>query len=229
MNGTLAEYGVFDAQGLVHVPNHLSYEEAATLPCAALTAWEALIRRGQLASGQTVLLLGTGGVSIFALQFAKAVGATVIIMSKSDDKLSKAKMLGADFGINYVEHPDWELDVRKLTDGRGVDHVIETGGGGTLEKSIAATALNGQISLVGVLTGLEAKASPLGAIFSALRLQGIYIASRATFEAMNRAIVELKLRPVIDRVFPFSESIRAYEYLASAQHVGKVVIAHPWP
>ncbi len=226
MDGTLAEYCVFEAHGVVSIPAHLRYEEAATLPCAALTAWEALIRRGQLAPGQTVLLLGTGGVSLFGLQFAKMAGAGVIITSKSNEKLQKARALGADGCVNYAETPDWDVEVRTLTHGRGVDHVLETGGGGTLEKSIRACAFNGQISLVGVLTGLAATASPLGAILSALRLQGIYVASRAAFEAMNRAIEHRQLRPVIDRVFPFEEAAAAYEYFASAQHFGKVVISH---
>jgi NADPH:quinone reductase-like Zn-dependent oxidoreductase len=153
IDGMLAEYVVLDQKGLVHLPAHLSYEEGATLPCAAVTAWQALVDRGRLSAGETVLLLGTGGVSIFALQFAKILGAKVIITSSSDEKLAQAKQMGADETINYKTFPNWDEKVFELTQQQGVDQVIEVGGAGTLEKSLRSTAVGGRISLIGVLGG----------------------------------------------------------------------------
>lgn len=226
IDGTLAEYVVFPEYGLVKFPEHLSYEEAATLPCAAVTAWNSLTTGGLLA-GQTVLTLGTGGVSIFALQFAKLFGAKVIITSGSDEKLECARTLGADETINYRTHPDWQDQVRKLTDGVGVDQVVEVGGAGTLERSVASARLGGYVGVIGVLTGVgEGGFTPATAFFNQLRLQGIYVGSRQMFEAMNAAITLHHLKPIVHEVIPFAEARRAYKLLESGKHFGKIVISH---
>lgn len=209
------------------IPEHLSFEEAATLPCAAVTAWQALVSLGRLKAGDVVLTLGTGGVSIFALQFAKLHGATVIITSGSDEKLARAKSLGADAGINYKTNAEWHEEARRLTGGRGVDHVIEVGGPGTFERSLAATAVSGRVSLIGVLTGGAGTVNPMAALFNRITVQGIYVGSVEMFAAMNRAIAAAQLRPVIDRTFGFDEALDAYRYLKSGAHFGKVVISHP--
>lgn len=226
VDGTLAEYVVFPEHGLVKIPEHLSYEEAATLPCAALTAWNCLMSGG-LRSGQTVLTLGTGGVSIFALQFAKLFGAKVIITSSSDEKLDRAIALGADATINYRTIPEWQDKVRHLTDGTGVDLVVEVGGEGTFERSLASACLGGYIGVIGVLSGFgAAKFTPATAFFNQLRIQGIYVGSRQMFEEMNAVITKHRLKPVIDRVIPFSEAKQAYKLLESGKHFGKIVISH---
>jgi NADPH:quinone reductase-like Zn-dependent oxidoreductase len=222
IDGMAAEEVVLNARGAVAVPDHLSYEEAATLPCAALTAWHALVVKGGLKAGETVLLLGTGGVSIFALQFAAMMGARAIITSKSDDKLERAKELGAWETINYQTTPDWAAAVRALTGGRGVDHVVEVGGGGTLEASIEAVRLGGHIALIGVLT--MGTINPMPILRKSIRLNGIYVGSRAWFEAMNAAISANALKPVIDRSFPFTEAPAAFHHMQSAQHFGKIVL-----
>ncbi|MCS6861284.1 MAG: NAD(P)-dependent alcohol dehydrogenase, partial [Abditibacteriales bacterium] len=198
-------------------------EEAATLPCAALTAWNALVTQGKVKAGDTVLVLGTGGVSIFALQFALMSGARVIITSSSDEKLARARALGAHEGINYQAHPDWEEQVRALTNGRGVDHVVEVGGAGTLAKSLRAARRGGTVSLIGVLSG-AGEVNPIPILMNSLRVQGIYVGSREMFEAMNAAISLHQMRPVIDRVFPFADARAAMEYMASGAHVGKVCL-----
>lgn len=226
IDGTLCELVSLPERAWLPIPEHLSYEEAATLPCAALTAWQALVSLGRVKAGDVVLTLGTGGVSIFALQFAKLHGATVIVTSSSDEKLSRAKELGADHGINYTSTPDWQDAAREWTGGRGVDHVIEVGGPGTFEKSLAATAVSGRVSLIGVLTGGAGAADPMAALFNRITVQGIYVGSVEMFSAMNRAITASKMRPVIDRTFPFDEAIEAYRHLESAKHFGKVVVNH---
>ena len=218
--GVLATARIFDQRGLVHVPSHLSWEEAATLPCAAVTAWHAL---SSTKPGDTLLILGTGGVAIFGLQFAKLRGARVIISSSSDEKLAKARTLGADDTINYRTTPDWEAEVLRLTDGRGADHVLELGGAGTLGKSIASVRPGGQVSVIGVVTGTTESIN-IGAILPNIRLQGVYVGSVAMFEEMNRAIALHQLRPVIDRVFNFDEAADALRYLEAAGHFGKVVL-----
>jgi NADPH:quinone reductase-like Zn-dependent oxidoreductase len=226
VDGTLAEYVVFPQHGLVKIPEHLTYEEAATLPCAALTAWNSLTTGGLL-PGQTVLTLGTGGVSLFALQFAKLFGARAIVTSSSDEKLERARALGADETINYRTYPDWQDKVRQLTDGVGVEQVVEVGGAGTLERSLASTRLGGYIGVIGVLTGFGGGGfTPATVFFNQLRLQGIYVGSREMFEAMNAAIALHHLKPVVDRVVPFSEARQAYEMLESGKHFGKIVITH---
>jgi NADPH:quinone reductase-like Zn-dependent oxidoreductase len=225
-DGMLAEYVVLNENGLVSIPVGMEYTEAATLPCAAVTAWQALVTLGNLKAGDTVLLQGTGGVSIFALQFAKIHGARVIITSSSDEKLERARAIGADFTINYKQFPEWEKEVLRLTDGKGVDHVIEVGGPGTLDKSMLCTKINGTVSLIGVLTGFQGSVSTALAILNQLRLQGIDVGSRDMFEAMNWAIEANQLRPVIDRSFGFEEALDAFRYFQSAKHFGKVVITH---
>ena len=224
VDGVLAEFIALPETGVVRVPNHLSFEEAATLPCAAVTAWFALFVGGSLKAGETVLLQGTGGVSLFALQFAKAAGARVILTSSSDDKLARARELGADETINYRATPDWDARVLELTGGRGVDTVVEVGGPDTLNKSIQAVRVGGQISIIGVLTGTAAQVN-IGAILGKQpRIQGVSVGSVAIFEEMNRAITQNQMRPVVDRVFPFEEARQALKYLESGQHFGKVVI-----
>lgn len=226
LDGTLAERVVLPERGWINAPSHLTYEEASTLPCAALTAWQSL-RAGHLTPGQSVLAQGTGGVSIFALQLAKIGGARVIITSSSDKKLEKARALGADVIINYKEKPEWEKEVLAATKGMGVDQVVEVGGSGTLEKSIASVRVGGVVSLVGILSGPKGGFSSIGAILNAVTLRGIFVGSKEMFKAMNAAIEVSKLRPVIDRVFDFDslgEVKAAYEHLRSAKHFGKVVI-----
>ncbi|MEH1938784.1 MAG: NAD(P)-dependent alcohol dehydrogenase [Nostoc sp.] len=224
IDGMLAEYVVLHQDGLVILPDHLSYIEGATLPCAAVTAWHALVTKGNIGAGNSVLLLGTGGVSIFALQFAKIHGARAIITSSSDEKLARAKQLGADETINYKTTPDWEKQVYQLTNRTGVDHIVEVGGAGTLPKSLQAARIGGRISLIGVLSGTGNQIDPMPILFKSLTVQGIYVGSREMFEAMNQAMQQHKIKPIIDRVFGFAEAREAYHYLKSAAHFGKVVI-----
>ncbi|BCL38111.1 zinc-dependent alcohol dehydrogenase family protein [Nostoc sp. MS1] len=226
IDGMLAEYVVLNQEGLVILPDHLSYADGATLPCAAVTAWHSLVTKGNVSVDDTVLLLGTGGVSIFALQFAKIYGARVIITSGSDEKLAQARQLGADETINYKTTPDWEKKVYELTGRIGVDHVIEVGGAGTLPKSLQAVRVSGRVSLIGVLSGRGNTIDPMPILFKSLTVQGIYVGSREMFEAMNQTISQHKLQPIIDRVFPFTEALAAYHYLKSGTHFGKVVISH---
>lgn len=223
IDGMLAEYVVLHQEGLVVLPDHLSYEEGATLPCAAVTAWHALVTKGGLAAGETVLLLGTGGVSIFALQFAKVLGAKIIITSSSDEKLERAKALGANATINYKTYSNWHEKVYELTQQEGVDQVIEVGGAGTLDKSLQSVRVGGRVSLIGVLAGV-ADVNHTRILLKSIDVQGIYVGSREMFEAMNRAIVLHEIRPVIERVFSFEEAPEAYRYLQSGAHFGKIVI-----
>lgn len=224
IDGMLAEYVVLSEQGVVKVPAHLSDEEAATLPCAAVTAWNALVREARVKAGDVVVLQGTGGVSLFALQFAKLHGARCIITSSSDDKLALAQQLGADDVINYKRRGDWDKAVLELTDGRGADVVVEVGGAGTLEKSLGAVRFGGIITLIGVLTGIAGPIPTAAISRRHLRVQGVYVGSCEMFEEMNRAIARHALRPHIDRGFPFDRARAAYEHLASATHAGKVTI-----
>jgi len=224
IDGVLAEYCALSEQGLVKIPESLSYEAAATLPCAGVTAWHALIESGKLQPGQTVLTLGTGGVSIAALQIAKARGASVIITSSSDDKLARARSLGADVGINYAKTPDWEEEVLRVTAGAGVDHVLETGGAGTFPKSMKALAIHGQVNIIGVLTGLRNDLDLGPVLVKTARVQGIFVGSRAMLERLIAEVADKRISPVIDKVFPFDQAVEAFRYLSSAQHFGKVVI-----
>jgi NADPH:quinone reductase-like Zn-dependent oxidoreductase len=223
LDGVAREYGAFDESGLVRVPDHLSFEEAATLPCAAVTAWHALVEFGAVKAGETVLILGTGGVSIFALQMAKLHGAQVIVTSSSDEKLTRARRFGADAVINYKTIPDWDKEVLRLTGRFGVDHVVEVGGAGTLERSLNAVRVGGRISLIGVLSGGEGL-DPVRFLMKSVRLQGILVGSREMFERMNRAISLARLRPAIDKTFPFHELGKALGYLIGGSHFGKVVV-----
>lgn len=223
LDGVLSEYVVLPETALVHIPAHLSFEEAATLPCAAVTAWHSLIAFGHVTAGDTVLVQGTGGVSIFALQFAKLLGARVIGTSSSDDKLARARGFGLDETINYRSTPEWQEAVLALTDGVGVDHVVEVGGAGTLARSIQSTRMGGTIGIIGVLTGHN-EIDPTAILRRRVGLQGISVGSRDMFEAMNRAIALHALRPVIDRVFAFDQALEAWRHLEGATHFGKIVI-----
>ncbi len=224
VDGMLTEYAVLDEAGVVTIPEHLSYEEAACLPCAAVTAWNALMVSGRVCPGDTVLMLGTGGVSIFALQFAKMSGARAIITSSDDKKLEKAKGLGADMTINYTTTPEWHEEVLQLTDGRGVDHVVEVGGAGTLSRSIQAVGYRGHISLIGVLSGREGDTNPHGLMLKNACMTGIFVGSRIMFEQMNEAISVNGMQPVVDKVFAFDEAADAFAYQLAGKHFGKVVI-----
>ncbi|HJQ27165.1 MAG TPA: NAD(P)-dependent alcohol dehydrogenase [Blastocatellia bacterium] len=223
--GVLREYGAFDEAGLVAIPAHLSFEEAATLPCAAVTAWHALVNSGHLQAGETVLALGTGGVSVFGLQLAKLHGARVIITSSSDDKLARARALGADETINYRTTPEWDKEVARLTGKLGVDHVIEVGGQGTLARSVNAARVGGHVALIGVLAA-GGEFNPISILMKGVRLQGVFVGSRAMFEAMNRAVEANGLRPVIDKTFGFAEAREALRYMESGSHFGKIVMTY---
>ncbi|MBA4067349.1 MAG: NAD(P)-dependent alcohol dehydrogenase [Isosphaera sp.] len=222
IDGVFAELVVLKERGLVPVPDALSFEEAAALPCAAVTAWNALIGSG-CGPGKTVLVQGTGGVSIFALQFAKALGARVLATSGHDDKLARALGLGATAGTNYKTNPDWEKWARQQTDGVGVDIVVEVGGAGTLERSVKAVRFGGHVALIGVLAG-AGTFNPVSVLMRAVRVQGVFVGSRAMFEDMLRLIAGEGLKPVIDRVFPFADLPAAFRHLESGSHFGKVVV-----
>jgi len=222
IDGMLREYAVLEEDGVVKLPAHLSFEEAATLPCAAVTAWHALVEHARVVAGQTVLVQGTGGVSIFALQFARLMGARVIVTSSSEAKLARAKQLGATHGVNYKTNPEWEKVVVELSDG-GVDHVVEVGGPGTLAQSLRAIRIGGKITLIGVLSG-AAEINPMLIFSRRANVQGISVGSAQMFEAMNRAISVGQLKPVIDKVFAFDDAPAAYRHLQSARHFGKIII-----
>lgn len=224
-DGVLARSVVFAERGLVAAPPHLSWEAVASLPCAAVTAWQSLMRRGALKAGERVLLIGTGGVSMFGLQIAHTLGAETIVISSSDDKLARAKALGAAHGVNYRTHPNWADEVKRITGGRGVDHVLEVGGPGTLGQSLTCLAPGGRIALIGVLTGFG---TPDVSLFPLMTknasIDGIYVGSRDDFLALNQFLVDHQIAPVIDREFPFDEAPAAFEELASGRHFGKLVI-----
>ena len=227
LDGMLAEYAVFNEQAVVLLPNHLTFEEAAALPCAAVTAWVALTGNRRVTAGDTVLIQGSGGVSVFALQFARVLGARVIATTSTAEKAERLKALGASDVINYSETPDWDAKVRELTDDRGVDCVVEIGGPGTIAMSLKALAVGGHVSLIGAslsssATGLD----PLLLTGRGITLGSISVGSRADFEAMNRAIALHRLRPVIDKTFSFAEAKAAYRHFEGRGHFGKVVIAH---
>ncbi|MCI0684209.1 MAG: NAD(P)-dependent alcohol dehydrogenase [Gemmataceae bacterium] len=221
--GMLAEQVVLHEDGVVPVPAHLSDVEAATLPCAAVTAWNALVSSSSLKAGDTVLIQGTGGVSLFALQIARLHGARVIATSSKADKLARVLHMGASDGINYKDTPEWGDKVRELTGGAGVDQVIEVGGAGTLGQSLKAVRTAGTISLIGVLAGVG-QVNPVPVLMKNVRVQGIFVGSRAMFEAMNRAFGLAKLKPVVDKSFAFAEAREALKYMESAAHFGKICI-----
>jgi NADPH:quinone reductase-like Zn-dependent oxidoreductase len=224
IDGVLSDYFIVKANCSVKIPDYLSYSEAATLPCAATTAWHALVSVGEIQADHTILLLGTGGVSIFGLQIAKAMGATTIITSSSDEKLARAKALGADHVINYNTHPNWEEEVLKITDGKGVDNVLEVGGAGTFEKSSACVKPNGTVSVIGILTGLESPSMSLMTIFNLLRIQGIYVGSTDMLKQLITTMEIHQIHPQVDKTFSFSQAKEAYQWMAQAKHFGKVVI-----
>ena len=226
VDGLLAEYALLPETGVISIPEHLSAEEAATLPCAGVTAWHGLVEAGRVRPGESVLVQGTGGVSLFALQFARLAGARVFITSSSDAKLERARSQGAHDTINYKTTPEWGDRVRELTGGRGVDHVIEVGGAGTLPQSFKAIRPGGHLALIGVLSGYG-ECSPLPILMKGLRVTGIFVGSGALFEAMNRAIALHQLKPVVDKVFPFDQAPEALRYLESGAHFGKIVIRAP--
>jgi NADPH:quinone reductase-like Zn-dependent oxidoreductase len=223
LDGCLREFGTFNENGLVRIPDFLSFEEAATLPCAAVTAYNALFCSGSLKSDDTVLLQGTGGVSIFALQFASVYGARTIITSSSDEKLNRAKELGADDLINYKEREDWDKAVLDLTSKNGVDYVVEVGGAGTLQRSVNAVKMGGQVAVIGVLAG-KGDFNPTAVLMKAVKLHGIFVGSRQMFEQMNLMICQHTLKPVIDKVYEFGEVKDALKHMESGSHFGKIVV-----
>jgi NADPH:quinone reductase-like Zn-dependent oxidoreductase len=224
LDGTLAELMLLDESGVVHPPEHLEDEEVASLPCAAVTAWSAMVVNGSVRAGETVLVQGTGGVAILALQLARLLGARVIVTSSSDEKLERAIELGAWAGINYKRQPNWGKEVRRLTGGEGVDHIIELGGAATLAESLSAIKIGGQISLIGMLSGTQAKLNVVPVLMGQVRIQGVLVGHREAFESMNRAIGLHRMQPVIDRSFGIDESREALEYMASGKQFGKICI-----
>ncbi|MGE0660476.1 MAG: NAD(P)-dependent alcohol dehydrogenase [Reyranellaceae bacterium] len=222
--GTLQEFMVLDAEAVTPIPAHLSYLEASTLPCAAVTAWRALVDEGRIKKDDWVLVQGTGGVSIFALQFAKMLGAKVVVTSSSDEKLECAKKLGADATINYRTTPEWAKAAMQATGGQGVDIVVEVGGAGTLNQSLSCARVGGTIVVIGLLTGVKQEVL-VNVIFGKnLRVIGISVGSRAQFEAMNKAIAEHRMKPVIDKVLPVSQVRDALKAMQAAGHFGKICV-----
>jgi NADPH:quinone reductase-like Zn-dependent oxidoreductase len=224
LDGMLAEYAVLEEDGTVKIPAHLSIEEGATLPCAAVTVWHAMVEHAKLKAGDTVLLQGTGGVSIFGLQFARAMGIRAIITSSSDEKLARAKALGAAFGINYRTTPDWDKAAMEFTGGAGVDHVVEVGGAATLTRSFGAIRAGGKVTLIGGLSGGASELNPALIFGRRANVQGISVGSTQMFEAMNRAVTVNAIKPVIDKIFDKAEVQSAFRHMASGAHFGKIVI-----
>jgi NADPH:quinone reductase-like Zn-dependent oxidoreductase len=223
IDGMLAEYVVLREEGVVHFPAHLSFEEASTLPCAAVTAWNAVTRAGSIHAGDTVVVQGTGGVSIFALQFAKMMGARVLGTSSSEEKLARARAMGLDAGLSYREHPEWDKWVMEQTGGRGADLVVEVGGAGTFTRSLRALRIGGAVAQIGVLSeSSEGIEIPL-LLHRQVRLCGIYVGSRADFEKMNRAIQQEELKPMVDEVFSFTDAPAVLQRIQSGSHFGKLV------
>ena len=225
IDGMLATEIVLPESGLVRIPEHLSYEEAATLPCAAVTAWNALFKAADIRPGDTVLIEGTGGVSIFALQFAKMAGARVLGTSSSDEKLERAKSMGMNEGLNYRTNPDWEKWALQQTGGEGVDLVVEVGGSETLPRAIKAARPWGTVAQIGVLSGATEAVDVRPILSRQIRIHGVYVGSRADFEIMNKAISQARLKPVIDSVFPFHDAPAALRHMEGAGHFGKIVIS----
>ncbi len=223
LDGTLCEQMLVDADSVVPVPDFLSDVEAATLPCAAVTAWNALVDQGGLTAGQSVLIQGSGGVSVFALQFARLLGARIIATSSSDAKLERLRAMGAVETINYKSQPEWGELVRKLG---GVDLVVEVGGAGTLAQSLRAVRPGGRIALIGVLSGAAQPLNILPILMTGVRIQGIFVGSKAVFVRMMRAIEHHRLRPVVDAIHPFHTAPQALESLATGQHFGKICLRH---
>jgi NADPH:quinone reductase-like Zn-dependent oxidoreductase len=223
--GTLGEEIVLDERSLVATPAHLDYAQAASLTCAGVTAWNALFETGGLKPGQTVLLLGTGGVSIWALQLARAAGVRTIITSSSDAKLERARALGADALVNYTKNPEWSVEVRKLTGGEGVDVVLEVGGEKTAPQSLASVRMQGTVVIIGGVSGFGGAINPRSLIMGATRVQGVYVGSRQMHEDLARFVAGAKLAPVVDKLFAFGEAPEAYRYFEAGRHFGKVGVA----
>jgi NADPH:quinone reductase-like Zn-dependent oxidoreductase len=226
LDGCLREFATFDENGLVCIPDHFSFEEAATMPCAAVTAFHALFESGGMKSDDSILLQGTGGVSTFALQFAAALGTRIIITSSSDEKLERAKELGATDLINYKKREDWDTSVLELTEKRGVDHIVEVGGAGTIAKSLRAVKVGGHIAVIGALSGAaEGGINPVNVLMKSVRLQGIYVGSQQMFEDLNRMLSQyIHIKPVIDKTFEFGEVKDALKYMEAGAHFGKIVL-----
>ena len=224
MDGVLAEYVLFDQRDAVAMPSNLSFEEGATLTCAGVTAWHALMIVCGVKPGDSVLVLGTGGVSVFALQFARLAGARVYMTSSSDEKLERGRALGAWGLINYKRTPEWDKEVLRLTEGRGVNYVIEVGGPGTLAKSMQSVAYAGKVALIGVLAGFQGDTNPHPVMRKGASLHGIFVGNRVMLERMNAAIEVNGMKPVVDKAFAFDEALDAYRYQQSGAHFGKVVI-----
>jgi NADPH:quinone reductase-like Zn-dependent oxidoreductase len=227
LDGMLTEFAIVGEQSIVSIPDHLSFEEAATLPCAGVTAWNALNGNRPPLPGDTVLTLGSGSVSLFAIGFAKMAGARVIATTSSDEKAAKLRALGADDVVNYRDYPEWHIKVRELTDNRGVDHVIDVGGGGTLAKSLRATALEGQVAAVGWLSNESTSLEIRALAGSVATIRRIAVGSRAHFVAMLRAIALSGMKPTIDSVFPFNDAVPALHYYSAGHYFGKTVISMP--
>ena len=222
--GAGRELATFSQEGLSKVPDFLTDQQVATLPCAALTAWHALFEHARLQPADTVVLQGTGGVSIFGLQFAHAAGYRTLITSSSDEKLERAKALGADNVVNYRTTPDWAKPVRAATGGRGADFIMEVGGGGTIQQSMQAIRIGGHISIIGVVAGAGEGFNPAVLIGNNARMQGVSVGSRDMFEAMCQAIELHQIRPVVDKVYPFTEVRAAFEAMRGGEHFGKIVL-----
>ena len=226
IDGTMADYMCLSEEGVVKLPDYLSYLEAATLPCAAVTAWSALTQTSALKPGDKLLVQGSGGVALFALQFAKMMGAEVTVISSSDAKIERLKSMGADHAINYVTTPEWAKASRALTQGQGFDHILEVGGEKTLPQSLRCIRPGGTLSMIGILSG-AAMSTSLGLIITRqVRLQGVTVGHRDGFESMLRAMAQHKIQPVIDRVFSFEQLKEAFDYLKSGVHFGKICIDH---
>ena len=224
IDGMLAEYVALPEAGVIPFPEHLTYQEAATLPCAALTAWNALIETAGIKPGDNVVIQGTGGVSLFALQFARLAGARVLGTSSSNEKLARAKQLGLDEGVNYREQPDWSKWVKEQTGGKGADAIVEVGGSGTLGESMKAVRVGGTITQIGVLSGSEETLSLTSILMRQIRITGIYVGSRSMMESMLRTVHIHRMKPIIDKVFPLEKALDAYRHLESGGHFGKVVV-----
>ncbi|PKS08164.1 hypothetical protein jhhlp_005440 [Lomentospora prolificans] len=224
IDGVLAEYAVFHENALVHLPDYMTYTEAASLPCAAVTAWTSLNFITPLLPGQSVLIQGTGGVSMFALQIAKVFGARVLAITSSDEKAEKLKEMGAEAVVNYSTHPDWDREILALTDGRGVDKVLDIAGEKTIVKSAASTKITGEIALIGFASGIGGGLGAIDILSRSLTIRGSTIGPRTDFEALLKVMEIHQLRPVIDRIYPFADYLEAYKRIESGKHVGKVVI-----
>jgi NADPH:quinone reductase-like Zn-dependent oxidoreductase len=222
--GAGRELAVFSQEGLSKVPEFLSDEQVATLPCAALTAWRGLFEDARLKPGDTVVLQGTGGVSVFGLQFAHAAGLRTLITSSSDEKLARAKGLGADHLVNYRQEPEWSKAVRAATGGVGADLILEVGGGGTIEQSMRAVKIGGHIAIIGVVAGMGNPFNPAALIGNSAKMQGLSVGSREAFEAMCRAIDQHRIQPVVDKTFPWTEAKAAFQAMQAGEHFGKIVL-----